>query len=989
MIDRKLIIDEEVDLNNCDFLKTKVYSDNLTEIIKNTPVDKVFTIGVFGKWGTGKSSIINTCKNDFNENEVKFVIYDAWQYCNDSFRRMFLRKLKDDLKYEEKDLMKKFYENESIDVGETYKFNWKNIPISIFILAFFVIISIVFIFLIGKDSWKIGLTFLAVIQFVSLIYTIFQGFILKLKVSVTKPHFFAPEQFDDCFNEIISHSIKRKKPIERILKWVIGDKAINNLEKIIIVIDNIDRCSSEIAYNLLTDIKTFLSTKPYNIVFIIPVDDEALRKHILNNKNEIDCIREKEEFLRKFFNLTIRIKPYQHLEMYTFASELNKKYNLNFNNDTLSLVSKEFSTNPRRIIQLFNNLTIEQNLYSNDFAIKNEAIICALIILKEEYGEFHSKVINDPTILFDNHEIENAELASFMRIADSYFKNAEFSNIIQILTNTKAHFNIIPNEIQEAIRTFDNIKVISYMDKNKENNKIILQLIQHNMAIDSQFQAELQMVNWLNFVCIINNKILIEHDDLIKLDNLLKKYYNDIVSKSNEANSICKLANQLAEIDIKELKDTIIDFISKNKENDQKNIEIFIKAVLEEFISENDSKFLSQFADDYFSNNWIDKEIFYSDFQMRYLFTDKLLSTLIKNIKELVQDEHSKEVLWVFNNKPNILIETYSLFFSHIYTIIENMKSFNKKDFILIINYLLPFVISIGNGKIKTEIKELYDKLFDTALINELLIIENKEDAELIIDILYHIYRITNSNISIEKQINIFISYHRPFINKKLVELLNQKYTLKPLTNIILNDEEYSSDDTITLLKNCIMQKKDDGTRYVSNEKLTNKINSLLNNIENKNVIQLINDLIKDELILQIVINDIVNRESEYINLLPIELLNLAVNAFTSESAQNYSENYIYLSIIAQKGDNTQKSELVKLLLNDMDNKKNIEEVLSILEELTITKTTDIKLIEAHLSSYKEGIQDDNIELNNRIVKLIQKYNVKEKKVKKTRKKHE
>jgi hypothetical protein len=53
---------------------------------------------------------------------MKFVTYDAWQYVNDSFRRMFLLKLREELKYEETDLMKKFYENESTDIGETYKF---------------------------------------------------------------------------------------------------------------------------------------------------------------------------------------------------------------------------------------------------------------------------------------------------------------------------------------------------------------------------------------------------------------------------------------------------------------------------------------------------------------------------------------------------------------------------------------------------------------------------------------------------------------------------------------------------------------------------------------------------------------------------------------------------------------------------------------------------------------------------------------------------
>lgn len=45
-----------------DLLKTGIYAENLVKVIENTPKDNVFTIGVFGGWGTGKSSIIKTAQ---------------------------------------------------------------------------------------------------------------------------------------------------------------------------------------------------------------------------------------------------------------------------------------------------------------------------------------------------------------------------------------------------------------------------------------------------------------------------------------------------------------------------------------------------------------------------------------------------------------------------------------------------------------------------------------------------------------------------------------------------------------------------------------------------------------------------------------------------------------------------------------------------------------------------------------------------------------
>ena len=84
--------DERVLSSTTDLLKTSVYAENLVKVIENAPKDKVFTIGVFGGWGTGKSSIIRTAQNEIEkkQRDVKFITYDAWKYANDSFRRMFL-----------------------------------------------------------------------------------------------------------------------------------------------------------------------------------------------------------------------------------------------------------------------------------------------------------------------------------------------------------------------------------------------------------------------------------------------------------------------------------------------------------------------------------------------------------------------------------------------------------------------------------------------------------------------------------------------------------------------------------------------------------------------------------------------------------------------------------------------------------------------------------------------------------------------------------
>lgn len=84
------IEDKELNLKKegNDLLNGKSYSETLKQIIQNTPKKGTFCIGLFGEWGSGKSSIIKTVKDDITKNKkeygnTKFVIYDAWKYVND------------------------------------------------------------------------------------------------------------------------------------------------------------------------------------------------------------------------------------------------------------------------------------------------------------------------------------------------------------------------------------------------------------------------------------------------------------------------------------------------------------------------------------------------------------------------------------------------------------------------------------------------------------------------------------------------------------------------------------------------------------------------------------------------------------------------------------------------------------------------------------------------------------------------------------------
>lgn len=82
---RPFIPDKEITLSqDNDLLKTGVYAENLASVINATPKNEVTTIGVFGSWGTGKSSVFRTASDEVKKgnSKVKFITYDAWKYSN-------------------------------------------------------------------------------------------------------------------------------------------------------------------------------------------------------------------------------------------------------------------------------------------------------------------------------------------------------------------------------------------------------------------------------------------------------------------------------------------------------------------------------------------------------------------------------------------------------------------------------------------------------------------------------------------------------------------------------------------------------------------------------------------------------------------------------------------------------------------------------------------------------------------------------------------
>ena len=982
-MNRKFIIDEEISLfEGNDILKTKIYSDNLQKIILNTPNNKVFTIGLFGSWGAGKSSIIKTAKEDIEKGnpQIKFITYDAWKYVNDSFRRMFLLKVQQELKHEQTEEMQRFYQSETAEAEpKTYV---STLGLTIVLIAFLILV-IVFCLLPIPIEWKMPIC--SIFTLLGLIVTTFNGIFQKLKIQINKPMIFAPEQFEDCFKEMIESSFKKDNSTTRFLKFIkVKSNSLTGLEKVVIVIDNIDRCHNTMAYQLLTDIKTFLSNEALNVVFIIPVDDEALKQNLFaTHKNVDECNKEKEEFLRKFFNITLRIKPHQPTELLSFAQELNTKYELGYNDETIALCSKEFATNPRRIIQLFNNLASELSLYLNKFAQDYETLICAILILREEYASYYATIVKNvyELVNFDHHKnnnesqnYKNESLSAFMRIAAPIFRNSPTDVLLQIINNSDAVFSDLPQDIRHAVTTYNAKPVIEYITLNPSQERNIFDFIIKNIQEDIKSNSDYQIINSIEYVGALVKKInppiyflrIFDGDCLDKYDGLLKK-----INKSTSIH-LCMLASKLEALELRSLKNSILQYIKgidlENKADEERP---FVESVFTIFKSHEDCEYLRDFTTKLFKEKGIYTNVEYSSDQINWMFSDELIEFYINKIT-IGENNETENLLWLLEKKTNIQTNCYSLLFEKISNLVGNTTNKSKEQILSFIKYTLSFIELIGSKQLDndTTLQTLSDKLekrnaggYTRFIFDECQ--NSPEELNLLTDYVIQVYRVSNTvNESLAQK---SISYNKDYTYSNSIELIKDGYNLLPFIKSIMGDTDYNSDTLIKLLNYCLLL---DDVDINDNNDLKNKVKSLLDNIANQKVQKLIEDISGNDRMKQSIVEDIVTRDSTYINQLPQSLLTLAVSNFTTETAKNYVDNMGFLSVVASKGTQEQKDELVKILVEKINRGRNLEAVFNILEDIELSKDYNKSMIYGALESYKENSGAKDERLDNFIAKF-------------------
>jgi hypothetical protein len=389
------------------------------------------TVGLFGPWGTGKTTILEEIGRRLNAQYrplVAYACFDAWRYEGDSLRREFVREIAEQLinadavrpGFDSISHLRSFDADVAESASEHVKFDWKPLFVSLAagigaalaIGGAYLLLPLLDVS--SETVIKIELVLLGGLA--TFLFVALGRSIAPVRTLETKRRFEYPDQFARSFDSLLAETTP---------------------ERIVIGIDNLDRCSPDRVAEILTAIKTFLEPasdslpgRP-SLVFVVAADDQALRRHLEAKEAALlgassiasgdprlrDIQHAVSEYLRKFFNAHIHISEALDEDMESFVErELGPFFAARpiIGTDTkarlIELTSYGLKRNPRRVKQFVNNLGLRLDLFDQRFDAKRIQekpgilAMAKLVMLEEEHPDRYRELLDDHSLLTSWHE---------------------------------------------------------------------------------------------------------------------------------------------------------------------------------------------------------------------------------------------------------------------------------------------------------------------------------------------------------------------------------------------------------------------------------------------------------------------------------------------------------------------------------------------------------------------------------------------------------
>lgn len=288
-----------------------------------TVLDPPLTVGLFGPWGSGKSSMFELLRRELGELKAhtRLVRYDASTYGGEALKRNFISHIASDLGYgtaKFPEFHRGLYESTRRTELDFKAIRGSTVPVArLFVFLYAGVLTLAAL-LMGATSVATDEDFLGQISHslpsliapsaIAGVIAALAAFLLKgASVDAEQSRPASDEAFAQCFQALVTKA-----------------RSDGKLDRLIVFVDELDRCSSEDVVTTLTAIRTFLHEQ--HSVFVVAADRAALERALEEKLPQPTPVDEENpyyssasSFFDKVFHDRVPLPPLRGPRLYEWA----------------------------------------------------------------------------------------------------------------------------------------------------------------------------------------------------------------------------------------------------------------------------------------------------------------------------------------------------------------------------------------------------------------------------------------------------------------------------------------------------------------------------------------------------------------------------------------------------------------------------------------------------------------------------------------------
>jgi hypothetical protein len=339
------LLDREVRDASEDRFGHRHYAEALKSLIENEEHDPPYSIGLLGKWGTGKSTIkgmyLDNLKDDAETDsegkkrgdKIHTVTFNAWRYGGSDIKRALLRHVYLELGGDKPSLRDKLFrqiersEREEKSAWDLVKdiaasLGW---PLLLVTLAAVAVAAVVWLV-----SWRLGAGEVSS-GLIGVAAFAFSGYVLRGYIESGLPFV----SFDRPVNRI-EMPVTTAEEYEDLLLDQIEEFARsegNECKRLVVFVDDLDRLSATEMVDGLDAIRTFLDLPDHKlpedlgVIFVISCDEERVARAIERKWRDGDLpgavfsFEDARRYLNRMFQFRLEIPRFPKRDMRNFAEQ--------------------------------------------------------------------------------------------------------------------------------------------------------------------------------------------------------------------------------------------------------------------------------------------------------------------------------------------------------------------------------------------------------------------------------------------------------------------------------------------------------------------------------------------------------------------------------------------------------------------------------------------------------------------------------------------